>query len=202
MTLQLLIFAAAFTASAAPPGPDTLTVFGRGLGGGLRAAGPFIAGVTLAKISLLSLALLGAAEVAQRFETAFVGVKFAGAGYLCFLGLKQLVRRDYDTQPDQVEARSPIQDLFVGLGLGVSNPHAVLFYVALVPTVVDVGTVSLAQYLALVAIVVTLWLVIAVAYAGLADRLRSVMRSRTAVRRVGRASGATMLGAGALVATR
>jgi len=200
---QLVVFALAFAASAAPPGPDTLTVFSRGLQGGFRSAAPFALGVCLAKISLLTLALLGVVEFAQRFETGFVVVKFIGAAYLAIIGIRKIVQSGKVAQlPEATQERSPWQDLLVGLGLGVSNPNAVIFYVALLPSVVNVDSVNLGTYVALVAIVVALWLVVAAIYAGLADRLRSAISSPVARKRIDRLSGATMIGAGALVATR
>jgi len=202
MTIHLAVFSLAFLASAAPPGPDTLTVFSRGLRSGLIGAIPFSIGVALAKVSLLTLALLGIAEIAQRFETGFLFVKYGGAAYLCFLGIQQIVRRGVvDDNPD-VDERGRWQDLLVGFGLGVSNPNAVIFYVALLPSVVDVGNVGVGLYAILVALVVVLWLTVAATYGGLAGRLRATMRSTAARRRVRHVSGATMLGAGVLVATR
>ena len=199
---SLALFALAFLASAAPPGPDTMTVFGRGVKGGFRTALPFASGVLIAKLLLLGLALFGVAEVAERFETAFIAVKFAGAAYLIVIGVRSLIGREVDNGELEVPDRPLSRDALVGLGLGVSNPSAVVFYVALVPNVVDLDAVTPGSYIALALVLTACWSVVALAYAGLAGRLRAAMTSATARRRLRRTSGATMIGAGVLVATR
>lgn len=201
--LEVLVFLLAFLASAAPPGPDTLTVFSRGLHGGFAKAIPFAVGVCLAKVALLSLALVGVAQIAERFEVAFVIIKFAGAIYLCVLGLQKVLQARKPIAIEQpVKERGPWQDIGVGFGLGVSNPNAVVFYVALLPSVVDPDTAGVATFLWLVAVLVVAWLAVATVYAGLANRLRSAMTSSRARRRMQQVSGATMVGAGLLVASR
>jgi len=198
---SLLLFAVAFVASAAPPGPDTMTVFSRGIKGGVRSALPFASGVLLAKLLLLGLALYGVAEVAQRFETGFVVVKVAGAAYLIVIGARALFGRHVANE-DEVPGRSLWGDALVGLGLGISNPNAVVFYVALVPNVVDIEAATLGSYFVLALVLATCWGVVALGYAGLAHRLRHAMASAKARRRLRRVSGATMIGAGVLVAAK
>ena len=198
---NLVLFALAFLASAAPPGPDTMTVFSRGIKGGVGTALPFASGVLLAKLSLLGLALFGVAEVAQRFESAFVVVKVAGAAYLIVIGVRALLSRQA-IHEEEIPDRPSGQDVLVGLGLGISNPNAVVFYVALVPNVVDLEAVTLGTYVLLGICLTACWAAIALAYAGLANKLRAAMKSATARGRLRRASGATMIGAGLLVATR
>lgn len=58
---DIAIFALIFAASAISPGPDTMTIFSRGLSAGYRAAFPFTIGVILAKLSLLTLVIVGLA---------------------------------------------------------------------------------------------------------------------------------------------
>ncbi len=88
MLHTLLIFTLVFAASAAPPGPDTMTIFGRALSGGKFSAVPFTLGVVLAKLTLLTLVLLGLAALAQSFGQFFVVLKFVGAVYLVWAGIR------------------------------------------------------------------------------------------------------------------
>lgn len=197
---ELVVFALAFLASAAPPGPDTLTVFGRSLSGGSKAAIPFALGVLLAKLALLGLAVFGIAEIAERFERLFAAIKILGAVYLVVVGVKLLLKKptatlDSGWAPNRFDA-------LAGLGLGIANPAAVIFYVALVPNVVDLAAVDAQNYLVLALTLSVCWIVVAAIYAGLAEQLRTALKSETARTQIQRASGATMIGAGLVVATR
>lgn len=75
MLHELLIFALVFAASAATPGPDTMTIFSRALSGGRLSAIPFALGVVLAKLTLLTLVVLGLAALAQSFGQFFIRSK-------------------------------------------------------------------------------------------------------------------------------
>lgn len=201
VTEGLVLFALAFTASAATPGPDTLTIFSKALSRGGLAAAPFTLGVVLGKLILLTLVVFGLAAVADLFEPLFALIKFAGAVYLVWMGVRLWVKKPA-TQMATAESNTRWGDAVTGLALGVSNPNAVIFYVALLPTLVDMQRVTFAVYLALCAVLVVVMLVIASVYAFSADRMRGLLRSERARRVTDRVAGTVMLGAGIVVATR
>lgn len=89
-----------------------------------------------------------------------------------------------------------------GYALGVSNPQAIAFYVALLPTVVDVRHLDVSTYLLLCTILAGLMAVIAAFYALSADRLRLLLHSPKAQRVTNRVAGGVMVGSGIAVATR
>ena len=197
----LLIFALVFAASVAAPGPDTMTIFSRALAGGRFSALPFTLGVVLAKVTLLTLVVLGLAAVAEAFGPLFVVFKFAGAAYLVWIGVRLWFK---DDAPDAraLSTRVSWRDALTGFALGVSNPHAIVFYVALLPTVVEVQHLDLTTHLLLTFIIVLLTLVVAGIYALSADRLRSLLQSPKARRVTNRVAGGVMVGSGIVVATR
>jgi threonine/homoserine/homoserine lactone efflux protein len=201
MLSSLLIFALVFTVSAFTPGPDTMTIFSRALSGGRFAAVPYTFGVVLAKLTLLTLVVLGLAAVAKTFGTFFVVLKFAGAAYLVWAGLK-MWRSSGTTQSRDLGATVSWNDAFTGYALGISNPNAIVFYVAVLPTVLDVHSLNLAMYLALCATLTILMVVIAAVYAFSADRLRNFMKSSQSRRITNQVAGGAMIGSAVLVATR
>lgn len=201
MLHELLIFALVFAASAVTPGPDTMTIFGRALSGGRLSAVPFVLGVVLAKLTLLTLVVLGLAALTQSFGQLFIVLKLAGAAYLIWAGLRTW-RKSLASEARELEAEVSWKDTMTGYALGVSNPQAVAFYVALLPTVIDVQYVNFSTYLLLCTILAGLMVVIAAIYALSADRLRSLLHSPKAQKVTNRVEGGVMIGSGIAVATR
>lgn len=199
------LFAAAFAASVATPGPDVLAVVGRALGGGARACSGLVFGVVIGKLVLLTLALLGLAAIAAALGPLFVVVKLAGAAYLVCLGVK-LWRRpavDVDGSGIMPPAALPLgREILVGLAMALGNPVAIVFYVALLPTVLDLNAVTLASYAVLCGIVASLSAAIMAGYALFTGGLRRVFRTASARRALDRTAGTVMIGAGIAIATR
>lgn len=198
---ELLIFALVFAASAATPGPDTMTIFGRALSGGRFSAIPFTFGVVLAKLTLLTLVVLGLAALAQSFGQFFIVLKFAGASYLVWAGIR-LWRKSGEPEAHDLAVKVSWRDSVTGYALGISNPQAIAFYVALLPTVVDVAHLNLTTYLMLCAVLAFTMVVIAAIYALLADRLRFLFRSVKTWRTTNRVAGGIMIASGVIVVSR
>ena len=104
--------------------------------------------------------------------------------------------------PDVERGQKPLQ-LFLGsLMLTLSNPKTMIFFLALLPTVVSLPQLTLLGFLEIVlAIVMVLPLTLG-AYVLLADRARRVFKSAAALRRINRGTGAAMACAAVAVATR
>lgn len=204
MVEALLLFAGVFALSAATPGPDTMLVFGQALGDRGAAAIPYAVGLVVGKLLLLTLAVLGVTAAARTLGAFFVVIKLAGAVYLVWLGVRLLRRTGVaDLQPEATRTRTSfLRASAVGAGLTVSNPQAILFYVAVLPQVLDPGRPSVAEYLALCATLVLIMTVVAGVYVGLAAALRGAAPSGLGRRRADRAAGVLMIAAGGVVAAR
>lgn len=204
MLHELALFTMVFALSAAAPGADTMLLFGRALSGGARAAAPLAVGITVGKLVLLTLAAVGVTAAAAALGPLFIAVKLAGAAYLVLLGIR-LWRRDPRRPATAASApagsRSFGRGAATGLGLAVSNPQAILFYVAVLPTVVRPGS-GAGLYLALAAMLCAVMASVAGGYIALGARARSAAGSPTARRRADRLAGTLLIGAGALIATR
>lgn len=198
----LLTFAAAFAIAAASPGPGMTAVVARGLGGGFRGAFPMVIGLVLGDFVFLTAAAFGLAAIAQSFGTVFVAVKYAGAAYLLWLAYRM-----WTSEPDAgaVAARASehwLRTVFAGLSLTLGNPKTIVFYLALLPTVVPLETLTLVGFAELAAVVGVLLTAIGCAYAAAAAGAREMLRSRKALRRLNRAAGTMMAGAAAAVVAR
>ncbi len=84
---DVLAFAGVFAVSAALPGPDTMLLFSRALGSGVREAVTVAIGLVLGKVALLTAAVLGVAAAAVALGPLFVVLKLAGGAYLVWLAV-------------------------------------------------------------------------------------------------------------------
>jgi threonine/homoserine/homoserine lactone efflux protein len=133
---NLLLFLATSIAITVAPGPDNLQVLARGISqgraAGLVAALGFAAGVTFHT----TLAALGVAALLRSSPLAFQAVKFAGAAYLVWIGIKALRSRGLATAHER--AAQPLWTVFRQSVLGnMMNPKVTLFFVVFLPQFVD-----------------------------------------------------------------
>jgi len=203
-TTRILLFLTAALLLAIAPGPGMLYVLARSLAGGKRegvlsALGTFLGGM----VHVLA-AALGVSIILAKSAAAFTAVKYLGAAYLCFLGVRMILdaRKDSGALDSAVgkPARNP---LWQGVATEVLNPKTALFFLSFIPQFVNrsAGHVFL-QFVALGIISVTLnttadLLVIALA-GPLGERIRS---SATFRRRQRTVTGAIMIGLGTYLAT-
>jgi len=206
---DVLAFAGVFAVSAALPGPDTMLLFSRALGSGVRAAVTVAIGLVLGKVALLTAAVLGVAAAAVALGPLFVVLKLTGGAYLVWLAVGVWRRAGVDAPPaEQAATRSRLLGVgagWRGIGLGalltVSNPQALIFYVAVLPAVLGGHRVSPDEYLLLCAVLVMVMALVAAAYITLAARVRAAID--TSRRRIAERVGAVLLGAaGAMVVAR
>ena len=178
----LLVFAGALLVAAGSPGPSIAALVSRVLTRGFRDVLPFLAAMWLGEVLWLTLAVAGLAAIAETFHLLFVGIKWAGIAYLLHLAWKMW------TAPATVDAatlapdRSPVRMFFAGLAVTLGNPKIMMFYMALLPTIVDLAHVSLMGWGELTA---TMFLVLAavdLGYVLLAGRAREFIRSAKAMR--------------------
>jgi threonine/homoserine/homoserine lactone efflux protein len=192
-----LIYFMLYAIAVAIPGPGILAIVGRALGGGLRNTIPAILGNTLGDLILMTLSAFGLAVVAREMEGLFYAVKLMGAAYLLYLGYR------YWTAP-VVEARimpsKAHQGFLAQLLLTLSNPKGLVFFLALMPSVIDLGKLNGLGYLQLISVTLIIIPSIETAYAALAARARMFLTGVTARRRMNKSAAAIMIGAGIGVA--
>ena len=205
MTLYgLWIFALVYFLAVATPGPGVAAIIARSLAEGTRGAVAFIAGFLVGDLIWFIVAATGLAALAQTAHTVFVVVKYAGAAYLIYLAYRMWrARPRIAAEAAELPQAERSSRLFLGsLALTLANPKTMIFFVALLPTVVQLERLDLAGFVEIIgAICIVLPLVLG-GYTLLATRARRLFRSEQAVRRINRASGVTMAGAAVAVVAR
>jgi threonine/homoserine/homoserine lactone efflux protein len=200
----LTTFCVAYFLAVATPGPGVAAVISQALARGAAGAPAFIAGFVVGDLLWFLAAVLGLSALAQHAHTAFVAVKYLGALYLLYLAYKLWsapVRPvEVDTEP---QVARPPRALFLGsLLLTLSNPKPMLFFLALLPTVVPLETLNAAGHMEIVGAIVVILPATLGGYVLIAARARAWLRSPRAVKIMNRGSGTLIAAAAVAVATR
>lgn len=198
------VFAAALFVASASPGPNTAAIVARVLARGTGGALAFVAGVVAGDVVWLTFAVAGLAVLAETFAGVFAAIKYAGAAYLLWLAWKLWTTpaRAAEVGADGVGREHPARLFLGGLAVTMGNPKVMVFYVALLPSLVDLGGIEVLGYLELVLAALAVLAVVFGGYVALAVRARRLLRSERAIRLVNRGTGAVMAGAAVAVATR
>jgi len=189
---SLLLYCGIYAAAIAVPGPGIFAIIARALGGGFRSTVPAVLGNTLGDLILMSLSAFGLAVVARQMGGLFLIVKLAGAAYLIWLGYKSWTA-DSAAVGDQLPSN---RGFWSQLALTLGNPKAIVMFVAILPTAIDLNRLALPGYLQLCLCTVVLIPGIEFPYAALADRARRFLSGPMARRRMNKGAGAIMMGAG------
>ncbi|TPL48084.1 LysE family translocator [Mesorhizobium sp. B2-4-2] len=198
---SLLIFAAALFVAAGSPGPSIAALVARVIAKGFRDVFPFLLAMWIGEGIWLSLAVFGLAVVAQTFHFAFVIVKWVGVAYLAYLAWKMW------TPVEAKEGEMPREDspgklFFAGMAVTLGNPKIMMFYLALLPTIIDLASVTVVGWIELTATMAVVLVIIDLAWVLAAAQARKLLKSKRAMRIANRVSATTMAGAAAAIAAR
>jgi threonine/homoserine/homoserine lactone efflux protein len=199
--VSLFGFAIALTVAAATPGPAIAAIVARVLGHGSRGAAAFTAGIALGDVVWLSFAVLGLAALAQTLAWVFLALKYAGACYLLYLAWKLWTAPAVTFGDGPVPAADRPGRLFLGgLALTLGNPKTMLFYLALLPNLLDLRQVGPVGLLELAVVTLSVLAVVFFGYVVLAARARRLFGTPGAVRFLNRVTGTVMGGAAVKIA--
>jgi len=194
-----LIYCGVYAIAVAVPGPGVMAIIARVLGSGFRSSFPAVAGTIVGDWMLMTLSALGLAVVARAMGGLFLVVKLAGAAYLIYLAYKHWTAK-VDLE-NEIVATATARDGFLSqLFLTVGNPKAIAFFVALLPTVVDLHALRLPGYLQLASVTVLMIPSVLLTYAALASRFSGLATSARARLTINRTAAVVLAGAGVGVA--
>jgi threonine/homoserine/homoserine lactone efflux protein len=196
---------AAFTAASAVlliiPGPTVLLVVSYALGQGWRTVLPMTVGVALGDFTAMTLSMLGLGALLAASATLFTILKWVGAAYLVYLGIK-LWRAggtlDAAPRTDAVSAARMLGHAWLVTAL---NPKSITFFVAFLPAFLDPRADFLTQMLVFEATFLVLAFANAFGYALVAARARGFVANPRAIGIVNKVGGGLLIGAGAATVT-
>lgn len=131
------VFLATAIALLLVPGPAVLYVVTRsiemGRGGGIAS----VAGITTGTIAYVALAAAGLSSLLLASTASFDAVRYAGAAYLVFLGVRRLLGRGLDEPGEEVAPRTHRRAYAQGVVVNLTNPKTIVFVFAFLPQFVD-----------------------------------------------------------------
>lgn len=203
MTLQssITFFLAIFLFSVTP-GPGVFAILARALQRGTWACFSLSLGMALSDVVYLVLACYGLAALAEHYSGLFVAIRLIGAAYLLYLAYSMWHAKTEFLEAAPVEKGDQFKGLLQGFLISASNPKVILFYIAFLPTFMDVTVLSfddviLVSVLALLALMLGL-----MSIAGAASWARRYFKSERAMRGLNRVAGGIMASAGVYIAAR
>lgn len=183
------------------PGPTVLLVVSYALGHGRRYALATTAGVALGDLTSMTASMLGLGAVLATSAALFAALKWVGAAYLVYLGVKLWRAPVSDAQTPDVSETRASRVFAHAYAVTTLNPKSIVFFVAFVPQFVDLHASAWPQIPILEATFIGLATLNAFGYAMLASSARRAIKSRTVQRAVNRTGGSMLIGAGVLAAT-
>lgn len=199
----LFLFAFALLIAAGSPGPSIAALVARVLSGGWRSVLPFMAAMLVGEIAWMTAAVVGLAAIAETFHWAFVAIKWAGIVYLIWLAWNMWnapVANQQDA--DLIPKGRGWSMVLAGLAVTFGNPKIMIFYLALLPTLIDIATVTPADWSVLAVTMIVVLLAIDSSWVLLATGARRLLRTPSAMRIANRTSAVAMGSAAAVMATR
>jgi threonine/homoserine/homoserine lactone efflux protein len=189
-------FAAASSVLLVIPGPTVLLVVSYALGQGWRTALPMAIGVALGDFTAMTLSMLGLGALLATSATLFTVLKWIGAAYLVYLGIK-LWRAggtlDAAPRTDAVSAAKMLGHAWLVTAL---NPKSITFFVAFLPAFLDPKADFLTQMLVFETTFLVLAFANAFGYALVASRARRLASDPRAIGVVNKVGGGLLVGAG------
>jgi threonine/homoserine/homoserine lactone efflux protein len=149
----LALFAGAAILLLVIPGPAVLYIVTQSIEHGRSAGLVSMLGVQAGALVHVAAAALGLSALLVQSAVAYDVVKYAGAAYLVFLGLRKLLARErFETTGERPPRR--LDRLFAqGVVVNVLNPKTALFFFAFLPQFVDVGAGSVGLQIAMLGVV-------------------------------------------------
>jgi threonine/homoserine/homoserine lactone efflux protein len=198
----LAIFAGALFINSSSPGPSVAALVARVLTTGWRSVMPLLAAMWLGEALWLTATVFGLSVLAQSFYWAFATLKYCGVAYLLYLAYKMW------TAPVQVKdgelpaGGSSLRLFFTGMAITLGNPKIMVFYIALLPSIVDLATISMMGWLELTVTMVVVIVMVDLMWVAIAAQARLWLKSPKAVRIANRTSATAMGTAAMVIATR
>jgi threonine/homoserine/homoserine lactone efflux protein len=193
------VFIPAALVLLAIPGPAVLYIVATSVDGGRRNGLVSVAGIHLGSLVHITAAVAGLSALIVSSAIAFSAVKYVGAAYLVFVGIRKLLGKDEPVEAVERAPRSTRRVFGQGVVVNVLNPKTALFFLAFMPQFVDPDRPVWTQTIVLGLCWIALGLISDGAYALAGGTLGGILRRRRKAVRY--TSGSIFIGLGAVAAS-
>lgn len=200
---DVLAYAIALGLAAGLPGPGITALVARSVSGGTMLGYAMLVGLIIGDLVFLTFAVFGLGILSQTFGSVFTVIRWVSVSYLIFLAWQFWTTERHEITAVDNTQKTLLMATITGLGITLSNPKAIAFYLALLPLVLDLDNISvsvLTMVLAPVAILVLLF--VGSIYILGAISVRRALSSARAQRRLYRSAALAMAGAAVSIVAR
>lgn len=197
-SITALIFAVfIFTAI---PGPGVMSIIAQSVSRGFRYAALWTIGILIGDLIYLMMAVFGMSIVARQMGAGFMILKWIGAAYLIYLGVKCWITPPPETDREKLpDNRGLLRTFLAAASLSLSNPKLIAFYCGFLPGFVNLHELSVSGVIMLVFTIISTALAVLLSYAWIGDKGRSVIRSPKVWKTANRCAGSVLIGSGVAV---
>ncbi|EAQ66279.1 putative threonine efflux protein-like [Marinomonas sp. MED121] len=189
------------------PGPGIFAILAKSMTQGAKSCWWLSVGMSISDICYLIMACFGLASLAYAWEEVFLVIRVLGGAYLIYLGWKMwtsvpALAQELADPNLKVEKKTHLSSFVQGFMISASNPKVILFYIAFLPTFMDVTQlgaqdIAIASVLTFVALMLGLTMI-----ALMAAQARKHLNSPKSLKIVNRTAGSIMASAGLYVGLR
>ncbi len=183
------------------PGPGVFALLARGMTLGSKQCIPLAFGMTISDVIYLIFACLGLATIAHNYAFLFEVIRILGALYLFYLGYKMFTAsiEIEDTQKNETVKKDFVLAFIQGFLISASNPKVILFYIAFLPTFLDIKSLDArdiiwVSFLTIIALMIGLMFV-----SILANKAKKLLKSKKSLKRLNYTAGSIMVAAGSFL---
>ena len=203
-TQSWLMYLVLVIIATSTPGPAVLYIVTNSTLHGWRKGIYAAFGNILGLFTLGLLAVTGLGTILKTSEFLFSLVKYAGAAYLIYLGLKLIFQKNGDTENTYQSIATSVSHrklFFQAYSIALSNPKAIAFLTALFPQFIDINRALVPQFSSLITVMMGFSFSFLMFYALLADKTKNWIVKSNRVKTLNRTSGSIFVGFGLLLAT-
>ena len=200
----ITLFSAAILVTAGSPGPSVAALVSRVITRGWRDILPILAAMWIGEVLWLTAAVFGLASLAESMHSAFIILKYFGIAYLLYLawGMWHTSSEVATMNSEGVSQPSRIRMFLAGFAVTMGNPKIMVFYIALLPNIVDLGSLGVNGWLELSLTLLVLLALIDLSYVMLANGARRLFLRPRTLKLANRIGAACITGAAVVIATR
>ena len=184
------------------PGPGVFTVVARSMASGFFHGLVTVFGIVFGDYIFIILSVYGLSALASTMGGIFTLIKYAGAAYLVWLGIKLLLTKYSSVEVKPIIELSFFSNFIAGLATTLSNPKAILFYVSFFPAFINVQSVTVIEIGQLLLVATMAVGSVMAAYAYAASKASLLFKSSRAAKTLNVTAGSIMVGSGVLLATK
>lgn len=195
---QWLAFTAAAAVPLAIPGPTILLVISYALGHGRKATASLVAGVALGDFTAMTASMVGLGALLAASAELFTALKWIGAAYLIYLGIKLWRAPVGDAAPGAAAEARPWRIFAHTYAVTALNPKGIVFFVAFLPQFLNTDAPIVPQMVIFEVTFLVLATINASLYALMAAGARQTVKNPVVQRSINRVGGSLLIGAGVL----